>query len=76
MDKIERVLKMDISVFLNYGIAGLILYVFYKLITNELRELRKAIEKLRETIDKQNILMEILKTELLNSRKKRENTKT
>jgi len=54
----------------------LILYVFYKLITNELRELRKAIEKLRETIDKQNILMEILKTELLNSRKKRENTKT
>ena len=76
MDKIERVLKMDISVFLNYGIAGLILYVFYKLITNELRELRKAIEKLRETIDKQNILMEILKTELLNSRKKRENMKT
>jgi len=67
---------MDISIFLNYGIAGLILYVFYKLITNELKELRKAIDKLRETIDRQNVLMEILKTELLNSRKKRENTKT
>ena len=67
---------MDISIFLNYGIAGLILYVFYKLITNELKELRKAIDKLRETIDRQNVLMEILKTELLNSRKKRENAKT
>jgi len=41
-----------ISIFMNYGIAGLILYVFYKMYTNELRELRKSIEANTQVIQK------------------------
>ena len=35
-----------------YGIAGLILYVFYRLFSNELRDLRNSIEKLSEKIER------------------------
>jgi flagellar capping protein FliD len=41
-----------ITVFLNYGIAGLILFVFYMLFKNELSQLRASIEKLDDRIDK------------------------
>jgi hypothetical protein len=41
-----------ITVFLNYGIAGLILFVFYMLFKNELTQLRSSIEKLDGRIDK------------------------
>jgi len=40
-----------ITVFMNYGMAGLILFVFYKLVSNELSQLRDAIEKLDDRID-------------------------
>jgi hypothetical protein len=40
-----------LTVFMNYGMAGLILFVFYKLISNELSQLRNAIEKLDDKID-------------------------
>jgi hypothetical protein len=40
-----------VTVFLNYGIAGLILLVFYMLFRNELTQLRASIEKLDSRID-------------------------
>jgi hypothetical protein len=56
---------------LNYGIAGMILLVFYKIFTNiftnELNELKRAIERLSEAIEKNNLLI----TELINELKKR-----
>jgi hypothetical protein len=39
------------TMFLNYGIAGLILFVFYMLFKNELSQLRASIEKLDDRID-------------------------
>jgi prefoldin subunit 5 len=36
---------------MNYGIAGLILLVFYMLFRNELSQLRASIEKLDDRID-------------------------
>jgi hypothetical protein len=35
----------------NYGLAGVVIYIFYKLISNELRELKEEVKKLRESID-------------------------
>jgi nitrogen regulatory protein PII-like uncharacterized protein len=49
-----------INVLANYGIAGIILYVFYKLFTNELENLRESIEKLSDAIEKNNILISTL----------------
>jgi nitrogen regulatory protein PII-like uncharacterized protein len=49
-----------INILANYGIAGIILYVFYKLFTNELTDLRKSIEKLSDAIEKNNILISTL----------------
>ena len=40
-----------VTIFLNYGIAGLILFVFYMLFKNELTQLRASIEKLDSRID-------------------------
>jgi hypothetical protein len=40
-----------VTVFMNYGIAGLILFVFYMLFKNELSQLRASIEKLDNRID-------------------------
>ena len=51
---------IDVQAFLNYGIAGLILWVFYKLFSNELKSLKNAIEKLNVTIEKHNTLLEVL----------------
>jgi methyl-accepting chemotaxis protein len=52
------------TIFLNYGIAGLILFVFYKLFSNELSQLRESInqmntnltrliDKIEQTLEKQ-----------------------
>jgi len=49
-----------INILANYGIAGLILYVFYKLFTNELNSLRRSIEKLSNAIEKNNMLISTL----------------
>lgn len=35
---------------LNYGLAGVVVYVFYKLISNDLAELKEEIKALREEI--------------------------
>jgi len=40
------------TIFLNYGIAGLILYVFYKLFSNELSELRESINQMNANLTK------------------------
>ena len=44
-------LNSQIYLFLQYGIAGLILYVFYRLFSNELRDLRNSIEGLKKSVD-------------------------
>jgi len=49
-----------LNILANYGIAGIILYVFYKLFTNELSDLRKSIERLSDAIEKNNILISTL----------------
>jgi hypothetical protein len=55
------------EIILNYGIAGMILLVFYKIFTNELNDLKRAIERLSDAIEKNNLLI----TELINELKKR-----
>jgi len=47
-----------LEVLLNYGIAGLILYVFYRLFSNELEKLREKIEELSEKIEKLVVVIE------------------
>ncbi|MEM2506949.1 MAG: hypothetical protein QXF61_07910 [Nitrososphaeria archaeon] len=37
---------------IQYGLAGLVLYVFYKLFSNELKDLKQAVDRLNETIMK------------------------
>jgi tetrahydromethanopterin S-methyltransferase subunit B len=45
-------LKMSIEqTIVNYGLAGVVIYIFYRLISNELRELKEEVRKLRESID-------------------------
>jgi hypothetical protein len=51
-----------ITIFLNYGIAGLILFVFYMLFKNELSQLRASIEKLDGRIDNLTTKIERLTT--------------
>jgi hypothetical protein len=36
----------------NYGLAGIVIYIFYRLISNELKSLKEEIARLRESIDK------------------------
>jgi Na+/melibiose symporter-like transporter len=45
-------LKMSIEqTVINYGLAGVVIYIFYKLISNELKDLKEEVRKLRESID-------------------------
>jgi len=62
-------MEIDISVFLNYGMAGLILLVFYMLFRNELASLKDAIENLRTTQEKLATLIDILIKKLLGEEK-------
>jgi hypothetical protein len=59
-----------ITVFLNYGIAGLILFVFYMLFKNELTQLRASIEKLDGRID--NLAAKIERLATVVERRERE----
>lgn len=36
----------------NYGLAGVVIWIFYKLISNDLQELKDEIKQLREAIEK------------------------
>jgi len=58
-------MEIDPTVFLNYGMAGLILLVFYLLFRNELASLKEAIENLRLTQEKLATLIDILIKKLL-----------
>jgi sulfite exporter TauE/SafE len=59
-----------VTVFLNYGIAGLILLVFYMLFRNELTQLRASIEKLDSRID--NLASKIERLTTIIERRERE----
>jgi hypothetical protein len=59
-----------VTVFLNYGIAGLILFVFYMLFKNELSQLRASIEKLDDRID--NLAAKIERLTTVIGRRERE----
>jgi hypothetical protein len=59
-----------LAIFMNYGIAGLILFVFYMLFKNELSQLRVAIEKLDDRID--NLATKIEKLTMIIDRRDRE----
>jgi low affinity Fe/Cu permease len=39
-----------LTILINYGLAGAVIYVFYNLFKNELRSLKRAIERLDERI--------------------------
>jgi len=39
-----------LTIVVNYGLAGVVVYIFYKLISNELHDLREEIKKLSEEI--------------------------
>ncbi len=58
-------MEPDISVFVNYGMAGLILLVFYLLWRNELNNLREAIDSLRMTQEKMITLLDVLLKKLV-----------
>jgi hypothetical protein len=62
-------MEIDPTVFLNYGMAGLILLVFYLLFRNELASLKEAIENLRLTQEKLATLLDILIKKLLGEEK-------
>jgi len=62
-------MEIDPSVFLNYGMAGLILLVFYLLFRNELASLKEAIDNLRLTQEKLATLLDILIKKLLGEEK-------
>jgi predicted PurR-regulated permease PerM len=40
-----------VSIIVNYGLAGVVVYIFYMLFKNELSELRRSIERLNDRID-------------------------
>jgi len=39
-----------LTIVVNYGLAGVVVYIFYRLISNELHDLREEIRKLSEEI--------------------------
>jgi hypothetical protein len=62
-------MEIDPTVFLNYGMAGLILLVFYLLFRNELTKLNEAIDNLRVTQEKLATLLDILLRKLMGEEK-------
>jgi hypothetical protein len=49
-----------ITILVNYGLAGIVIYIFYMLFKNELSELKQSIEKLNDKIDQLNQRIERL----------------
>ena len=47
-----------LTILINYGLAGVVVYIFYMLMKNELRELRDSIERLSDKIERLLILLE------------------
>lgn len=46
------------TVILQYGLAGVVVFVFYKLMSDELKELRQAIKELQASVDNLRIVIE------------------
>ena len=40
-----------VTIIVNYGLAGIVIYIFFVLFRNELHDLREAIEELNKRID-------------------------
>jgi tetrahydromethanopterin S-methyltransferase subunit B len=40
-----------IKYLLDYGLTGVVILIFYKLISNDIKELKQSIDKLRDTIE-------------------------
>jgi len=56
---------MDLlSILINYGLAGIVIWLFYSLIRNELRHLSYKIEKLSYRIEHLKDTLEILITKI------------
>lgn len=49
------------NIILQYGLAGVVIYIFYKLFSNELRELRTSINELQKSIDELILYIKALK---------------
>jgi hypothetical protein len=47
-----------LTILINYGLAGIVIYIFYALLKNELHELRESIDKLSDKIERLIILLE------------------
>jgi len=47
-----------LTILINYGLAGIVIYIFYVLIKNELHDLKESIDKLSDKIERLIILME------------------
>ena len=47
------------SLLINYGLAGVVIYIFYRLISQDLAELRDEIKALRNDIE--NLIIELKK---------------
>jgi hypothetical protein len=41
-----------VTLFANFGLAGLVVFIFYSLMTKELNNLRQSIDRLRETVER------------------------
>jgi len=46
------------ALLINYGLAGIVIYLFYMLFKNELHQLRESIDKLSDKIEKLVIKLE------------------
>lgn len=40
------------QILLQYGLTGVVILIFYKLITNEMKEVKDSIDKLRDSIER------------------------
>lgn len=47
-----------LTILINYGLAGIVIYIFYTLMKNELTELKESIDRLSDKIDKLIFLLE------------------
>lgn len=41
-----------VTALVNYGLAGVVIYLFWRILTNEMEKLRASMEKLIERIDR------------------------
>lgn len=51
------------NLLVQYGLAGIVIYIFYRLISNELRELKDTIKELNSTITQ--LVIELKKTKTI-----------